>query len=62
VMAAGRCSNYTILENGKLARKDKPAGFYVNQEKALSIVQNGSRLGDPHCQALVLALRIRSKG
>ena len=61
LMASGRCSNYMILDNGKLARKDKPPGFYVNQETATKLIQSGSRLGDPHCMALVVAMR-RRKG
>ena len=61
LMASGRCSNYTILENGKLARKDKPPGFYVHQETAIKLIESGSRLGDPNCMALVVAMR-RRKG
>ena len=59
LMASGRCSNYTVLDNGKLARKDKPPGFYVNQDAALKLIHSGSRLGDPHCMTLVVALRRR---
>ncbi|MEC7097866.1 MAG: hypothetical protein VXW74_00295, partial [Candidatus Thermoplasmatota archaeon] len=51
------CSRYTLLPNGRLARTDRP-DVSVNQDRALEMIMNGARSGDPHCQVLFMAVRM----
>ena len=56
-VAKRNCANYEVKGFGTVVRRDRP-NEKVNQAQAITMILQGSKEGDPHCQVLHSVLRM----